>query len=63
MTESLNAATIAERRVDSLAESEHAVFGRVVIVHFKVAFAAQFEVEARMFCEGREHVVEEADAG
>ena len=57
-----DAAPLAERLVQRLAEHEAHVLHRVVVVHVEVARALHREVHERVLLEQLEHVVEEADA-
>ena len=48
---------------EELAEYDADVFDGVVLVHVQIAIGVEGEVEAAMFGEELEHVIEEADAG
>ena len=63
MAETGDAAPVAQRLVERLAERQRAVLGRVVVVDLEVALALQLQVEARVLGQGREHVVEKAEPG
>src|SRR5207247_160288 len=56
-------ATVAERLVERLTESERGVLGRVMLAGLEVAFAFDDRVEARMERELLEKVVVEAGTG
>jgi hypothetical protein len=59
-----DAAFVAERGGEGLAERDAAILDRVMRVHGEVAFAfAHLQIHGRVFGEQREHVVEERDAG
>src|SRR5689334_1867022 len=63
VAEAADAAPVAERLVERLAERQGAVLGGVVVVHFEVALAGQLEVEPGVLRQAGQHVVEEAEAG
>ena len=58
-----DAAFVAERERERLAERDAAILDRVMRVHFQIAVAAQLQIHRRVLGEQREHVVEERDAG
>jgi len=54
---------IAEGFREELADDDTDVFDGVVLIHIEITFGGEFEVEAAVFGEELEHVVEEADTG
>ena len=58
-----NAALVAERAVECLAERDAHIFDGVVLVHVEIAVALEFEIECAVAREQLQHVIEEADAG
>src|SRR4051794_17857141 len=63
VAETADAATVAERSVERLAERQRAVLGGVVVVDLEVALAGQLEVEPGVLGQAGQHVVEEAEPG
>ena len=63
MAEAADAAALAQRLVEGRAQRQGAVLGGVVVVDVEVALAVQLEVEPAVLGQGRQHVVEEAEAG
>ena len=57
-----DAALVAERGGDGLAERDATVFDGVVRVHFQVAIAAQIQIHCGVLGEEGEHVIEEREA-
>ena len=57
-----NAALVAQREVEGLAQRDAHVFHGVVLIDIEVALAGEREVEAAVAREQLQHVVEEADA-
>ncbi len=55
-------ALFSEGLFESLAEQYRAIFGSMVIIDVEIALAAQVEIEASVFGECVEHVVEKAEA-
>src|SRR5690606_1245160 len=58
-----DAALIAERALERLAERERDVLDRMVLVDVEVAAAFDLEREPAVLADLLEHVIEEADAG
>ena len=58
--ETPNAALVAERGTDPLAEHDRGVLDRVVGIDVQIAGALHLEVNERMLSESRQHVVEDA---
>ena len=58
-----DAAAVAQRLVDRLAERDADILGRVVLVDMEVALGAHGHVDQRMAGKLLQHVVEEADPG
>jgi len=58
-----DAALVAERDGDGLAERDAAVLNGVVRVHGEIAGAAQIQIHRRVLRKQREHVVKEGNAG
>ena len=63
VAEAADAAALAQRLVDRRAQGQRAVLGGVVVVDVEVAVALELEVEPAVLGQGRQHVVEEAEAG
>ena len=63
MAVAADAAFVAERGGEGLAERDAAILDGVVRVHGKVAVAAQLQIHDGVLRKQREHVVEERDAG
>ena len=59
----LDAALVAERALQRLAEGERAVFHSVMLVDVQIARARQLQREAAVLRDLLQHVIEEADAG
>ena len=59
----LDAALVAERRLQRLAERERAVLDGVMLVDVQIALARQLQREAAVLRDLFQHVIEEADAG
>ena len=58
-----DAALVAERLVESLAERDADVLDRVVLIDVEIARGMQFQIEAAVPREQLQHVIEEANAG
>ena len=52
-----------ERFRKQLAHNDADVFNGVVLIHIQIAIGLQLQVEAAMFREQLQHVVEEANSG
>ena len=59
----IDAAPVAQRFGEQLAQHDAHVFDGVVLIDVEVAIGIELEIEAAVFGEQFEHVVEEADAG
>jgi hypothetical protein len=62
-TVAADAAFIAERACERLAECNAAILNGVVCVHFQIACAVEFQIHDRVSGKERKHVVKEGDAG
>ncbi len=58
-----DAALVAQRKRESLAKRDAAIFDGVMRVHFEVAFALEPQIHRCVLRKEREHVVEERNAG
>jgi hypothetical protein len=63
VTGAQNAALVAQRAVEGLAQRNAHVLDGVVLVHVQVTVAFQFQIEGAVAREQLQHVIEEADAG
>ena len=63
MAEAGDAAPVAERAGERLAERDRRILGGVVLIDMQVAGRAQADVDQRVARELLEHMIEEADAG
>ena len=58
-----NAALVAERAVERLAQRNAYILNRVMLVHIEIAGALQLQIESAVPREQLQHVIEEANAG
>ena len=58
-----NAALVAERAGNGLADCDRAVFGRVVLIDVEIALDVAGDVDQRVAAELLDHVIEKADPG
>ena len=59
----VDALAVPQRLGEQLAEHDAGVLHGVMLVHVQIALGAQFQVEAAVFGEQLQHVIEETDAG
>jgi hypothetical protein len=59
----INASPISQCSSEEISEHDACVFDSVMLIDIEIAISLQFEIEAAMFAEQLEHVIQEADAG
>ncbi len=63
ITGAIDAAAVAERLGEEIAEDDAGIFDRVVLIHIEIALRVQFEIESAVLAEKLEHVIQKANAG
>jgi hypothetical protein len=58
-----NAAFVAERAIEGLAQRDAHIFNGVVLIDVEIAVAPELEIECAVAREELKHVIEKADAG